>query len=154
MLITLALSLEGAGLVTAQSIPNVLKRELPHVKWSSERVIVDVNCDGRPDRVFTGRDAEHYYVAAVMADGTSPRVSYVVFLLRGGSGDAFCGAPERLRTERIDYDIEEMQRILGAVPEGFERSTRCLGLQLIAGECDSFHLFWNHVANKLAAWRL
>jgi hypothetical protein len=151
MLVTLALSVERAGLVTAQSIPNVLERELPDVTWSSERMIADVNCDGRPDRVFTGRDADHYYVAVLIAGETPPRVSYVVFLLRGGSQDAFCGAPNTLRTERLDYDIREM---LGGVPEGFERSTRCLGLHLVAGECDSFHLFWNHAANKLDWWRL
>jgi hypothetical protein len=137
--------------VAAQSIPNVLGRALPHVTWSSERVIVDVNCDGHPDRIFTGRDADHYYVAAVIADGTSPRVSYVAFLLRGDSQDGFCGAPNTLRTERLDFDISDA---LGSVPEGFERSKRCLGLHLVAGECDSFHIFWNHVANKLDWWRL
>jgi len=57
--------------------------------------------------------------------------------LSGSSQDSFCGLPEPLRPESLNYDPGE---VLGDRPEGFRRSARCKFLRLIAGDCDSFHL--------------
>jgi len=111
-----------------------------------------VDCDGRRDEVFTAQDATQYYVAAVVArKAGKPKISALQFQLSGSSLDSFCGPPEPLRPESLNMDLREA---LGAAPGGFRRSARCKGLHLIAGECDSFHLYWNHVAAELDWWRL
>jgi hypothetical protein len=110
-----------------------LQEACPGLTWRHEQSI-DLDCDGRRDEVFTAQDDTQYYVAAV-----APRQ------------DSFCGPPEPLRPESLNQNPREA---LGATPEGFRRSARCKGLNLVAGECDSFHLYWNHAAGKLDWWRL
>jgi hypothetical protein len=122
----------------------------PSIRWHPV-LRVDINCDGSADEIFTGRDSSHFYVAAVVA-GVSPRkISITAFSLRGDSQDSFCGKPSLLEKESMDYDPTGP---IGEVPEGFQRSTHCYGLHLVAGPCDSFHLFWNHTAKELDWWRL
>jgi hypothetical protein len=121
------------------------------VAWTAA-ARVDVDCDGRRDEVFVGRDAARYYVAVVRAPVTArSEATYVAFRLSGDSEDSFCGTPEPLEEESLDIDVVE---ILGDVPEGWKRSARCKGLRLTAGECDRFHLYWNRVAKRLSWWRL
>ena len=128
-----------------------IARRLPlAVAWTAA-ARMDVNCDGRKDEVFVGQDATRYYVAAVLAPVTSQsEATYVVFLSSGESQDSFCGAPEALEEESLDVDIVE---ILGDEPEGWQRSSTCKGLGLVAGECDRVHLYWNRVAERLSWWR-
>jgi hypothetical protein len=128
-----------------------LRAARPGLTWRYEQSI-DVDCDGRRDEVFTAQDATQYYVVAVVVGKAGkPKISVLQFQLSGSSQDSFCGPPEPLQPESLNYDSGEE---LGATPEGFRRSARCKGLRLIAGECDSFHLYWNHVAGKLDWWRL
>jgi len=129
-----------------------LQAARPGLTWRHVRTL-DINCDGMRDDIFTARDATHYYVAAVIAtrDGAG-RASVVRFQLVGSSQESFCGRPEPLETESQDIDFPE---IVGEpAPQGFRRSTRCLGLRLAVGECDSFHLYWNHTSGQLDWWRL
>ncbi|MEO8382502.1 MAG: hypothetical protein ABI779_22775 [Acidobacteriota bacterium] len=127
-----------------------LKAFRPGIRWHPV-LRVDINCDGSTDEVFSGRDAKHYYLAAVLG-GPSPRkISIRGFLLEGDSQDSFCGEPSLLEKESMDYDPTEP---IGEIPEGFHRSAKCFGLRLVAGECDTFHLFWNHKRNELDWWRL
>ena len=69
-------------------------------------------------------------------------------LFTGRDKTHFYVAVER---ESLNYDPSDE---LGETPDGFMRSSKCFGLKLVAGECDSFHLFWNHAANALSWWRL
>ncbi len=128
-----------------------LEKQHLQVRW--HRVMsLDINCDGSADEIFTGQDAEHFYVAAVLAPiSAKSKVSILRFLLRGESQDSFCGPPSALQKESLDYDPGEG---LGETPKGVARSRKCVGLKLVAGECDSFHLFWNHKTNALDWWRL
>ena len=128
-----------------------LQASRPGLTWR-HALSIDVDCDGRRDEVFTAQDSTHYYVAAVAPrKAGKPKISAIQFQLSGSSQDSFCGPPEPLRPESLNIDLRET---LGAEPEGFRRSARCKGLNLIAGECDSFHLYWNHVAGELGWWRL
>ena len=113
---------------------------------------IDVNCDGRLDAVFTGRTNVHHVIAAAIdRPGGAPKISHVEFALTGASQDALCGVPEPLREELLTDDIVEQTAV---APEGIVRSKRCVGLELRSGECDAFHIFWNHKANELSWWHL
>ncbi len=127
-----------------------LKASKPGIRWHPV-LRVDINCDGNTDEIFSGRDAKHYYLAAVLARASPRKISITGFLLEGDSQDSFCGEPSLVEKESMDYDPSEP---IGEVPEGFQRSTKCYGLHLVAGECDTFHLFWNHKVNELDWWRL
>src|SRR5262249_50463778 len=141
---------QGARVSELAKAEQALRAARPGLTWPHEQSI-DVNCDGRLDEVFTAQDDTRYYVAAVVGRKTGPpKVSVLTFLLEGSSQDAFCGPPEPLRPESLNYDPRD---IIGVTP-GFRRSARCKGLRLLAGECDSFHLYWNHVAHELDWWRL
>jgi hypothetical protein len=134
-----------------ESAEQALRASRPGLAWRHEQSI-DLDCNGGRDEVFTAKDATQYYVAAVMArKAGKPKISVVQFQLSGSSQDSFCGPPEPLRPESLNYNPSEE---LGATPEGFRRSARCKGLRLSAGECDSFHLYWNYKAGELGWWRL
>jgi hypothetical protein len=146
-------SAHGQGVKVSEraKADQALRASRPGLAWRHEQSI-DVDCDGRRDEVFTAKDATQYYVAAVAPRKAGAlKISVVQFQLSGSSQDSFCGPPEPLRPESLNYDPREE---LGATPEGFRRSARCKGLNLVAGECDTFHLYWNHVAGELAWWRL
>jgi hypothetical protein len=138
----------------ADPVTESARRELnefrPGIAWHPV-LRVDINCDGNTDEVFSGRDAKHYYLAAVVSGANTRKISITAFFLEGDSQDSFCGDPSLVEKESMDYDPTEP---VGEVPEGFQRSTKCFGLHLVAGECDTFHLFWNHKANELDWWRL
>jgi hypothetical protein len=148
-----SMSAHGQGVRVSEraKADQALRASRPGLTWRHEQSI-DVDCDGRRDEVFTAKDDMRYYVAAVAPrKAGAPKISVLQFQLSGSSQDSFCGPPEPLRPESLNYDPREE---LGATPEGFRRSARCKGLNLVAGECDTFHLYWNHVAGELAWWRL
>lgn len=121
----------------------------PSLAWKHS-LRTDVNCDGRPDEVFTAQDKQNYYVGVVLAGSAKQPVSVVAFGLSGEAQDALCGIPKQLQEESLDIDPDQVTQI----PDGFRRSTRCKGLRLESGECDSFHLFWNYATGELDWWRL
>ena len=121
--------------------------------WQYSRRI-DINRDGHADRVFTAQDTDHFYVAVVLGPITTASASSVVaFRLAQGSQDSFCGPFESLTPEPLSSPSELLQ-VIGAVPEGYRYSAEGKGLSLSSGECDRFHIFWNHTAATLAWWRL
>jgi hypothetical protein len=142
---------QSASVSERAKAEQTLRAARPGLNWRHE-LSIDVNCDKLGDKVFTAQDATRYYVAAVVTTKAgAPKISELQFQLSGSSQDSFCGSPEPLKPESLNYVPAED---LGYTPEGFRRSTRCKGLYLTAGECDSFHLYWNHVAGKLDWWRL
>lgn len=130
----------------------VLERAEPaHVMWKHLRSF-DVNCDGMKDEVFTAVGHARFYVGVVVGSGTvKARQSVVSFELSGDSQSSFCGKFESLTPEPLTPEIAETA---GEVPDGYRAGKGCEGLKLVTGECDSFHLFWNHVDNRLDWWRL
>lgn len=128
-----------------------LRRSKPvGLRWTHSQRL-DVNCDGAPDEVFTATDQSRFYVAVVLAPITPrSRYSIVSFALSGESQDSLCDRFESLTPEALP-DVTEA---LGDLPEGYRISTSCQGLRLAAGECDPFHLYWNHGKNALYWWRL
>lgn len=138
----------------ASTALGVLSRKQPlGVSWRYSQNL-DINCDGADDEVFTARDEQRFYVAAVLGPISDHSQSSIVsFGLSGESQDSFCGDFESLEPELLSTR-EEMIEMLGEEPVGYRYSEKCHELRLVAGQCDSFHLFWNHTANTLDWWRL
>ena len=124
VLVALAsLSTHGQGLQISERAraEQSLRAYRPGLTWRHEQSI-DLDCDGRRDEVFTAKDNTQYYVAAVAPrKAGKPKISALQFQLSGSSQDSFCGPPETLRPESLNYDLREE---LGATPEGFRRSAR------------------------------
>jgi hypothetical protein len=123
------------------------------VVWRSSQS-VDVDGDDQPDEVFTSQDPERFYVAVVLYPNRSTSVATAVSFLRAGdSEDSFCGPFESLTRESLSTRAELVE-VLGDEPNGYPFGAKAEGLRLVAGECDSFHLFWNKSSEQLDWWRL
>ena len=132
----------------------VLHRAEPDgLRWRHSQHL-DVNCDGSRDEVFTATTKERFYVGVVLGPVSNrSEHSIVAFQLTGDSQDSFCGEFESLTPEAL-ATRKELIEMVGEEPEGYRYSENCHGLRMLAGECDSFHLYWNHVASELDWWRL
>jgi len=129
----------------------VVQRLPFNVAWKLA-IAIDVNCDSIRDYVFVAKDHRYYYAAAAVAPFSDSVVAtYVTFPLGGDSQDALCAEPSELQEEALDADIVDS---LGSEPEGWTQSQSCKGLRLEAGDCDSFHLYWNAVQKRIDWWRL
>jgi hypothetical protein len=118
----------------------------PKIAWDEESVVAaDLDCDGREDYAIGGREGEDYVVMAILGPPSSrSAVSVLVF-----DGAELCGKAVALSAESLDYDPAEA----GDLP-GFQPSKTCKGLNVNSGECDAFHIFWNHEDKELDWWRL
>jgi len=146
----------GASPETSQAneAAQVLSRSAPvGLKWVySQRL--DVNCDGVGDELFTAEDDTHFFVGVVLGPiKTESRSSIIQFDRAGHSQSSFCGPFESLTPESL-ASASELKKMIGGVPDGYKYSKKCLGLELLAGECDKFHIFWNKQSKSLDWWRL
>lgn len=133
----------------AADVPASLSEIVPACEWREESITVDVDCDGTKDRFFVARDASRHYVAVELRDGST---SVVSFVLEGNSQDSLCGPAKRLEKEFVA--VADVIDMIGEVPEGMSTNSECPGVRLRSGECDSFHLYWNHNRKTLSWWRL
>ena len=125
----------------------------PGVKWLPSQGI-DVNCDGLQDEIFTAEDATHFFVGVVLGPiKSNSKASIVQFERTGHSQDSFCGPFESLTPESLATSAE-LKEMIGGLPSGYTYSKKCQGLELVAGECDKFHIFWNKQSRTLDWWRL
>ena len=132
----------------------VLSRAEPTgLQWRYSQHL-DVNCDGSRDEVFTATTKERFYIAVVLGPVSNRSGhSIVAFGLTGDSQDSFCGEFESLKPEPLATS-QELIEMVGEEPVGYHHSENCKGLRVLAGECDSFHLFWNQATSGLDWWRL
>jgi hypothetical protein len=118
------------------------------VQWDARSGLrADLDCDGRADQAFLGRNAGRVYVGVVRAAAIKPEI--LDFAVDGGVQEAICAEPAKLVVESLDYDPTDA---VGPI-DGFRRSRACKGLELSGGECDSVHLFWNHALKRIDWWR-
>ncbi len=108
-----------------------------------EPVTGDYDCDERPDQAFLGRAAGKVYVGVIIGRLSEPQV--LEFAVDAGVQAAVCSEDVTLETESLDYDPTEMVGEL----EGFAPSTTCSGLIVAVEDCDSIHMYWNHVATHI-----
>lgn len=124
-----------------------LGRAYPRVVWSGEAAIADFDCDGRKDYAFLGKRGQRVYVGFQLSKKLAIQV--LQFGIGPDQQNSICEEPAEIAVEDLDFDPS------GAVEvEGLQLSGSCKGLQLIGGECDFFHIYWNHAAKRLDWWRL
>jgi hypothetical protein len=128
---------EQAGLVL-----KAVSSSRPEVSWDKASLIeADINCDGQIDYALRGSDAKGIYVAVVYGPTVSQAgIGFLYFGIGTQAQDSLCGTPAKLEYENLDYDPTEA---VGEVP-GFVRSNTCGGLLFYDGQCDPFHIYWNH----------
>lgn len=110
----------------------------------------DINCDGYKDSARISQANGKVVLTVILHDGTTANE------LSFGLGDpmrqdVLCGMTATLKQEEMQDDLSS---ILGENPEGYKPSGACIGLNISGGDCDSIHIFWNHVTDELNWWRL
>ncbi len=149
---TLALGL--AVLLAAEQSPardglGRLSAAEPSVRWQeASRVRVDVDCDGKVDDVYLGRQAAKVYVGLLRAAEGPPSV--LAFEIGTTAQAGICGEPASIASEALPLPTSA-----DAPAEAAPGAThpRCRGIRLSGGECDSIHLFWNSKTKRLDWWR-
>jgi hypothetical protein len=125
-----------------------VKMQVPNATWQAESASADFDCDGRTDHAFLVKRGEKVIVA--FAVSSTPTIQSFAFGVAAESQESICEEPAGIVTESLEYDPSEA--VDGV--EGFQLSKTCKGLQLIGGECDFFHFYWNHIKRRVEWWRL
>ena len=64
----------------------------------------------------------------------------------------FEGATPQLQLEPLDVSTKTFKATIGARPDGYHRSTSCMGLRLSGGDNATVHLYWHRRKSELSAW--
>lgn len=122
------------------------------IKWDGKSTVkADINCDGKLDisRIgYLNKDV----VVEVKLSGLDEKRTISFGLDSSIHQSSLCGKVAYLAKEVPDNEVFEYG--LGKVPEGHNSANGCYDLKLSGGECDSIHVYWNHMKNKLDWWRL
>jgi len=111
---------------------------------------VDLNGDGVADRVTIVKDSgRNVTLAADIKLPNGIKKESIKFHIDRGKQDGFCGWPVGLIAEPLDYDPDPDVGPL----QGYVKSNRAVGLRISDGECDDFHINWNHDRQSIDWWR-
>lgn len=139
-----------AAATTPGEIEAAARRELPGVSWKVESVVAgDFTCRGRQSEYAILGTSKTEIVIAVFASGQSKPVDSMRF--PASSRDPKSAV---LSKEDLDFEVAELQREVGPLPEGLQPSKTCIGLNLSDGLVDSAHIFWNRKTGRLDSWSL
>jgi hypothetical protein len=134
-----------ASRVTAWS---VLKLREPEVVWIPRSLLkADFDYDGVADYALGGRKGGLYVLGAVKGSISSKSKHWTLeFSQDAGDQGGLCSvAGARIRVERLSADEVEGAREL-------PRTSR--GINLYDDECDSFHIYYDRMAERFVWWRL
>lgn len=152
--IVMALIASPASAVDGRSRREVKARveaAQPDATWNMRGIEeIDIDCDGNTDFAIGGHGNGTFYIAVVMGPLEATSGAFTVEVPTGREGAVVCDQDPRLLLQSSDYDPAEM--LGGAIPEGFQRSDTCHELA-IGLECMKFHIYWNHVTNRLGVWK-
>ncbi len=133
-------------------IYEIISAQMKEIVWDKNSILeIDINCDGKKDYAILGQSAQGISVAVVLGPISIKRkIEAFTFSVGRQSQDSLCQLPAKLETESLDYDPTEMVGKLS----GFRSSKKCASFKLSDDACDSFHFYWDHMANALSWWRL
>jgi hypothetical protein len=122
----------------------------------SDSLYADFNCDGDTDLAYGTLQDSTFTVHVVLGPFTdsSKTSDLPICLGKGFFQNCLCAMDVTFQAEPLYSDSSFVLRDLEYIPDGYEPSKNCWGLNVDAGECDSFHCYWDHQANELSWWRL
>ncbi len=120
----------------------------PTKQWNAQNAIeVDIDCDNQKDYVFLSQADSKVTIGMVM--GRDLNKAYLSEITMRDDKKEVCLGTATILAESMDY---EPKFVTGKSVEGFKRS-QCLAFRLSAGQCESYHFFWNTQHNRPAWWR-
>jgi hypothetical protein len=113
-------------------------------------VSVDLNGDGIANRVtIVKNSARNVTLTAEIKLPSGIKKDSLKFYIDSGKQDGFCSWPVELTPEPLDYDPDPD---IGPL-QGYVKSDRAVGLRISDGDCDDFHIYWNHDRQNIDWWR-
>lgn len=121
--------------------------------WSMNQpeILLDINNDGIKERALIGFGQRTVLVAVYIKDDVN-WVDYVEFFVdKPNQQNAICGSKAKLQIEPQKFSLAKN---LDPKPEGYQHCPTCEGLRVIdEGDCDPFHIYWDHKNQMLSWWR-
>lgn len=126
-----------------------LSRSYPEVRWDTSSVVTaDFNGDKISDRAGIGYKGGQVIVSISMGHNKNHgKAQLLSFGVGAGIKDAVCEVPATLKVEPLECNAED------SLLPGCKRLSAAKGLSLSGGECDSIHLYWNHLTKQMEWWR-
>jgi hypothetical protein len=106
-----------------------------------------------PDRT-QGVDDFNVFSAAVAADRrrSFPAPLPAALHMLRYSGTARRAASAVRATESLDFNIKELEKSLGWLPDGLQPSKSCVGLNLTDKRINSAHIYWHRKHRRFTSW--
>lgn len=125
-----------------RSALDLLQAREPATKWDSASLLKgDLDQDGTEDYALSGLRGDHFVVGIVQGPARSSSRHWTLeFPMVGGTDEALCSREAGIKLEEIE---EEGSAARGGV-----------GINLHAGQCDAFHIFWDPEQKTYDWWRL
>jgi hypothetical protein len=144
---TIALALLPSLALADDALLRAAHRAFPSAVWADGSVLhADIDCDGKPDAAMVGISKDEVIVAVFRAGRPLRPESVTYPALR------FEGATPQLQLEPLDVSTKTFKATLGARPDGYHRSTSCMGLRLSGGDNATVHLYWHRRKGQLSTW--
>ena len=125
------------------------ERNIPGLTWQADSVLTgDFSCEGREQYAILGTNPSDI-VIAVFLKGLDSKPEILHY-----STKARRPADVKIKTESMDFKLDELKDEIGAIPEGMHTSKTCKGLNLSDDRTDSAHIYWNHVKHEFDDWGL
>ena len=119
------------------------------VNWQKTSILSgDFTCQGKREYAILGTTPQQIVVAVFQPPSQQP-----VDILRY-SGTARRAASAVLATESLDFNIKELEKSLGWLPDGLQPSKSCVGLNLSDKRIDSAHIYWHRKHRRFTSWSL
>ena len=119
------------------------------VTWQAKSILkADFTCQGKAEFAILGTSQIHIVVAVFRPPSKKP-----LEVLRYS---ATARSPESaiLEIEPLDFDINELERDVGYIPDGLQPSKTCVGLNMTDQMSDSAHIYWHRQRKRFENWVL
>lgn len=124
-----------------------LKKASPSTGWTTDSAIVaDVDCDGKPDTLIFGSEAETV-VIGIVPGSRSRKPQVIKFPRSSHTQDGFCAAPVRIETSPLECDSS-----VGPL-RGCKPIKSCRAFAVADDECDPFNFYWDSSSKTFRWWR-